>query len=321
MIQQNDPKTLSMVVFIDALGWEVLKGRKFMEEELPHRRKLRSTFGFSSACLPSILTGKQPRDHGHWSYFYYSPKQSPFRPLRWLNILPRKLADRGRVRNAISKLVKRFYGFTGYFQLYNMPFDKIGSFDYCEKQDIFAPGGMNQGESIIDLLAASDRPYHVSDWRQGEEENLAAAARDIDRGEIEFAFLYMASMDGLLHQVGKESEQVDEKLAWYEEQLRALLGKAREQYDDVRLFICSDHGMATVNGSIDLMSRIEALGLRFGKDYAATYDSTMGRFWFKNDTARARIVEVLKATPEGRILSDAELSALGCDFEGSSTGN
>jgi len=79
MSESKAPK-ISIVVFIDALGWEVLKGRRFMEEELPLRRKLRSVFGFSSACIPSILTGLMPRDHRHWSFFYYSPETSPFKP-------------------------------------------------------------------------------------------------------------------------------------------------------------------------------------------------------------------------------------------------
>jgi hypothetical protein len=37
---RSDSRVLSMMVFIDALGWEVLKDRKFMEAELPYRRKL-----------------------------------------------------------------------------------------------------------------------------------------------------------------------------------------------------------------------------------------------------------------------------------------
>ena len=41
--------TLSIVAFIDALGWEVLRGRAFLQDELPYRRPLRSVLGFSSA--------------------------------------------------------------------------------------------------------------------------------------------------------------------------------------------------------------------------------------------------------------------------------
>ena len=130
----------------------------------------------------------------------------------------------------------------------------------------------------------------------------------------------MASMDALLHEVGKESPQVDQKLAWYEAQLKDVLRTASEHYDEVRLFICSDHGMATVHTHIDLMSKIEALGLEFGRDYTATYDSTMGRFWFHNPPARERIIELLEQVPEGRVLPKEELAQLGCDFEGDQYG-
>lgn len=311
---------LSIVCFIDALGWEVLRGRQFMEDRLPLRRKLRSTFGFSSACVPSILSGLTPREHKHWSFFYYSPDTSPFKPLKPLGLLPGALVDRGRVRNQVSKLVKKAFGYTGYFQLYNIPFEHIEKFDYCEKKDLFKPGGLNRGENIFDLLERDGVPYHVSNWRASESTNLAALNRDIEQADIRFAFLYMASMDALLHMVGKQSPQVDDKLAWYERELGAVLDLAERHYEQVRLFVCSDHGMATVHTHIDLMGRIETLGLAFDTDYVATYDSTMGRFWFKNEAARAEIIHALEQEANGRILSDAELTALGCDFDGDQYG-
>jgi predicted AlkP superfamily pyrophosphatase or phosphodiesterase len=319
MKDQKSPK-ISIVVFIDALGWEVLKGRRFMEERLPFRRRLRSVFGFSSACIPSILTGLMPREHRHWSFFYYSPGTSPFKPLRLLGMLPKSLVDRGRVRNLVSKLIKRLYSYTGYFQLYNIPFEHVDKFDYCEKSDLFVPGGMNRGENIFDHLSRAGVPYHVSDWRDSEENNLQALKADLRKGEAAFALLYMASMDALLHEVGKESPQVDEKLAWYEERLEEILRTASEHYEEVRLFICSDHGMATIHTHVDLMSKVEALGLEFGRDYTATYDSTMGRFWFHDETARERITALLEQVPEGRILPPDELKQLGCDFEGDQYG-
>jgi len=311
----NKSDKVSIVVFIDALGWEVLRNRRFLEEELPFRSKLRSVLGFSSACVPSILTGNQPRDHGHWSFFYHTRERSPFRPLRLLRWLPRGMTDRGRVRNWISKVVKRAYGFQGYFQLYNMPFKLIDRFDYCEKRDLFRPGGMNKGKSIFDHLEGSGVSFHCSDWRQPEDTNLESLQDSLVKGEISFAFLYLASMDGLLHQVGKSSKQVDDKLAWYEHRLRKLMALAREHYSEVRLFVCSDHGMATVEQTVDIGSKVDALGLHEGRDFVATYDSTMARFWFYSDTARQRISTLLSNMPEGRILTDKELQALGCDFD------
>ena len=164
-MSENKAPKISIVVFIDALGWEVLKGRRFMEDQLPVRRKLRSVFGFSSACIPTILTGLMPREHLHWSFFYYSPQTSPFKPLRLLGRLPRSLVDRGRVRNLVSKLIKRLYSYTGYFQLYNIPFEHVDKFEYCEKSDLFVPGGIHRGKNIFDHLSHAGVPYHVSDWR------------------------------------------------------------------------------------------------------------------------------------------------------------
>jgi predicted AlkP superfamily pyrophosphatase or phosphodiesterase len=316
----SENQTLSIVTFIDALGWEVLKGRSFMEKELPHRRPLRSTFGFSSACVPSILTGKQPQEHGHWSFFYKTQGPSPFRGLRWLRHLPRRITDRGRVRSQISKRLKKRLGFKGYFQLYNIPFKHIDRIDYCEKNDLFKPGGINQGDSIFDRLDDAGVDYHVSDWRSGEPENISSLLGAIEQESIRFAFLYMADMDALLHQVGKDSDRVDEKLEWYEHRLRELLDCAGRHYDEVRLFVCSDHGMATVHTHVDVMTEIESLPLRYGEDYLATYDSTMARFWFETPEAEAQVRQALSNIHHGRILSDDELEALGCAFAGDQYG-
>ena len=127
-------------------------------------------------------------------------------------------------------------------------------------------------------------------------------------------------MDALLHEVGKSSDRVDAKLAWYEERLREIMALAREHYGEVRLFVCSDHGMATVDRTIDLGKRIDRLGLNEGNDFIATYDSTMARFWFYSEEARRQITALLSDIPEGRILSDEELAALGCDFDGQQYG-
>lgn len=311
-------KRLSLFIFIDALGWEVLRNREFLEQELPHRRKLRSVFGYSSACVPSILSGKLPQDHGHWSFFYVNETSSPFKGLHWLRYLP--FQNRGRVRHLISKGLKKVLGWTGYFQLYNMPFEFINRYDYCEKRDIFAPGGLNKSTQIFEELAAAGISYHVSDWRASEDENLAAIKESMAAEKPRFAFLYMAAMDALLHEVGKENPQVDEKLAWYETQLKSLIQEAEGEYDAVDLFICSDHGMATVKETVNLMADMQALPLEFGADYLAAYDSTMARFWFKNEQARELITEALSRQSCGRVLSREDLEALGCQFEGDQYG-
>ena len=49
---------LPLFVFVDACGWEIIKDRPFARTFAPERRQLRSVFGYSSACIPSILSGR-----------------------------------------------------------------------------------------------------------------------------------------------------------------------------------------------------------------------------------------------------------------------
>ena len=125
----------------------------------------------------------------------------------------------------------------------------------------------------------------------------------------------MASMEGLLNHVGNVTIKVEDNITWYVREMKQIHDVAQEHYDEVRVHICSDHGMATVNETIDLMKTIESLPLEYGKDYVAVYDSTMARFWVHNDTARSVICKALDEEGLGRILSDDEHTELGCDFD------
>jgi len=117
-----------------------------------------------------------------------------------------------------------------------------------------------------------------------------------------------------LHQVGSQSPKIAPKLRLYETWIGQLLNTAREHYAETRLYVFSDHGMANCDEKLDLRARIEALRLCFPTDYGVVYDSTMARFWFFNERARAEITACLQAVPQGRIVPDAELEALGTLF-------
>jgi predicted AlkP superfamily pyrophosphatase or phosphodiesterase len=305
---------LPLFVFIDACGWEIIKHDPFVHEVAPHRRQLRSVFGYSSACIPSILSGRYPHEHRNWSYFVYDPKHTPFKSLRWLQWLPNAFTGRRRVRRWLSKFVKLKLKFKGYFDLYNIPFRYISLFDFTEKKSPLQPGGMNRGPNIFDFLVERKINYHVSVPARGEDGNLEALLTDIEKEEIDFAFLYWPDLDGLMHRVGNDAPEVPVALRAYEGKIARLMAKAREHYEDVRLYIFSDHGMANCDKHLDLRAKVDALGFKMGVDYAVVYDSTMARFWFFNDQAQRAIVECLEDVPEGQILSDAELTDLGTLF-------
>lgn len=307
--------SLTLAVFVDAFGWELRNRYPFLEDVLPGRAPLETILGYSCTCDPTILTGRLPRDHGHFSFFSYAPQRSPFRLWRALQLLPDAVAGRARVRGWISRVVQRQLGFTGYFNLYQVPFRLLPLLDYTERRDIYQPGGINGGQqTFLDPLRRQGVPFHLADWRAPERQNLARLREVLERRSVRFAYLYLAALDGVLHRQGTRGAEVPRHIAWYDQQLRELIALAERRYAEVRVVVFSDHGMTDVDADVPLRPRIERLGLRYGVDYAAVYDSTMARFWFLREGAREAIERVLRAEPEGHTLSDAELAGYGCDF-------
>lgn len=306
-----------LAVFVDAFGWKVLSRGPFLDDVLRVKAPLRTLLGYSSTCDPTILTGKLPREHGHFSFYYYDPAHSPFRalaPLRWL---PATISDRARFRRLVGAAFARWRGWRGYFQLYNVPFRYLPLFDYSEKNDIYQPGGIVGGvRTFLDDFRARGVLFFLSDWRQPEAENVRRLKAALEEGRIRFAYLILGGLDGVMHRWGPDHDATARKVREYDAWLRDVIATARRRYGDVRLHVFSDHGMTRVTGSSDLMKRVARTGLRFGVDFAAVYDSTMARFWFLRPAARERILEALAEEPRGRILTEQSLRAYGCDFEG-----
>jgi hypothetical protein len=298
---------LSLFIMVDACGWEIVKDHPFLRNIAPHRRKLESVFGYSSTCVPSILSGRWPDEHRNWCYFIYDPEHSPFRSLRLLRWLPTALTSRRIVRRYLTKLVKVRLNFRGYFDLYNIPFRYIHLFDFTEKKSPLKPGGMNRGTNVFDLLEEKKVPYYVTDPSLPESEHLRILLDEIRSKRIDFAFQYWAGLDGLLHMVGNDSPEIPQKLDHYQGWIEQLMTIARENYREVELHVFSDHGMANCDRLLDLRSKIDELDLRMGVDYAVVYDSTMARFWFLKSGVRERVEQVLSGVPEGRIMGEDEL--------------
>jgi predicted AlkP superfamily pyrophosphatase or phosphodiesterase len=301
---------LPLFVMVDACGWEIIKHDPFLCACAPHRKKLQTVFGYSSTCIPSIVSGRWPVEHRNWCYFVYDPARSPFRSLRHFRWLPRSLTSRRMFRRWLTRYVKVRLNFRGYFDLYNIPFKYISLFDFTERKSPLRPNGLNRGPNIFDFLEHRRIPYYVSEPARTESENLGDLTGRLRKEQIDFAFLYWPELDGLLHRVGNDSPEIAPKLRCYERWIDQLLLAAQNHYNEVHLYVFSDHGMANCDEYLDLRARIDALPLRMGQDYAVVYDSTLARFWFFNDAARRQIQTTLTTVPQGRILLDSELEEL-----------
>ncbi len=321
-VQSCEPMTtgdqapgLHIFVLIDALGWEVIQGRRFLDDLLPYRRPLRTVLGFSSGAIPTILTGRPPAETGHWNLFYFDPEGSPFRWLRYLSFLPPWAMDHRAGRKVLKELGKRFLGLGPLFECCVKP-SVLHYFNWVERRNIYGPGGISNGWSIFDELVRKQIPHRVYTYHDMNDHQIVDKAMDdIAHDRARILFLYLSEMDMFLHTHVNDDARISRKLEEYEQDLTQLYNTASAHCGTVSMTIFSDHGMTPVRKHYDLVRDIETLPHRSPEDYLAVYDSTMARFWFFSDKAREAIETALSACPCGRILTDAELSALGVLFD------
>jgi len=309
------PAPLSVYVLIDALGWEILRERPFLDDLLAERRWLVTILGYSSGAIPTLLSGLTPSQHGHWNLFYRDAARSPFGWTRPLARLPRPLVENRVSRRALKLLARRRSGYSGYFSLYDYPVAHLAQFDLTEKRDIYRPGGLDC-PSLFDDLAAARIPYECYNYHgHTDAQILALAPERAARTEARVLFLYLSGLDHHLHFHVHEPDTVSATLAWYEAGLRRLWEAATRARRDVRLFVFSDHGMTPIRWTHDLRRDVQALGLQAPADYLPAYDSTMARFWVSTERARAALTALLEDHPCGTLMTPAELQRLGVWFE------
>jgi hypothetical protein len=301
-------KMIEIFLFIDALGWKIVNDHDFLADLLPYRKKIDMQFGYSSSAIPTILSGKTPAVHGHLGLFRFAPDASPFKfisRLSWL-FKPASFWNRGRVRHHLSKLLKKVYGFTGYFQLYRMPLWKLGYMDYCEKHDLFIADGMEKIANLHDTLSAKEVDFHISDWHLSDKENYLAAEKAVENGK-KFLFVYTASFDGVMHNKINDITATENKLSEMRKQIESLYKKAEMYAENVHFTIISDHGMTPLTSTVDIMSEIDKTELVFGRNYGACYDSTMARFYYLDEKSRNIIRKVMKEFPGHFLTKDEEV--------------
>jgi len=303
---------LLMVFLIDALGHrQTSESRAFAFmpfEDGP----IASVCGFSSACIPSLLTGRLPDEHGHWNMFLRDPAGSVFRPFRSLmavaGFLGRRRVARVLVKRALERRIQ------GYFSLYEVPLRLLAQFDLCEKRSPYAPGGLAPWRTPFDAAAERGLVWQGWDWRVAEAERRRAFTHAVDEGRADFLFYYTPLLDGIAHSRGTRSREAlacQRDLAGFVE---ATIARARNVYGEVRTMVFGDHGMADVRTVHDLMTALAALPWRMPEDFLYFADATMIRVWYFRDGIRERVEALLHGSGCGRILDDDECRRLGVFF-------
>ncbi len=301
----------SIFVLMDALGWEWIKEHPFLKDVAPYRRPLDSVLGFSTAAIPSILTGRFPQEHGRLSLFHRANGHSPFKKLSLICAMPPWMVENRYARFGVKTLARRMNNLHGYFQLYGIPLSYLPKLDVCEKRNIYTPGGIPGSTSIFDLLHEDGKSYKTYCYHDGTDDELIAAMEaDLRAGAAKFYFLYLAELDYFLHLHADDRAAAAQVLKKYSDKIANLHEIATQNYGAADIHVFGDHGMAPTVATIDVQARLASLPIKPSIDYLCLLDSTMARFWFFTARARELVTAALKEVDGGRWLESEDLVKL-----------
>ena len=134
-----------------------------------------------------------------------------------------------------------------------------------------------------------------SPWGHGNAYRSDPYAEENRRGDSGEGPVSPAELDALLHQYPVLLHDViRDKVAWYKQEIEALLACCREHDRAPCLTVISDHGMTPLTQTADLKAAVESTGLVFGRDYGVCFDSTMLRATFLTPGAEQTLRAALK---------------------------
>jgi len=281
------------IICLDGLKPEYFKYMPNLEERFKGclRGPLETVFGFTSISA-SFSTGLYPDKHKIFTIFNFSKKHfTPKLPNHILTLL----------KNAI-RLIQNQRFFYKYYDIpnYALKYFKPSLNKIWYQKDIL------EYKTLFDYLRKNKISFSYVDFPNFFDGKNSIYLRKSDKATLskikkiksKVCFVFLRELDSLSHKYGPYSDQVIEHVKFLDRELSKIK-------DD--LIIWSDHGFLKVKGTVNLLSYLKKLNLKYGKDYVYFLDSTMARFWFRDEIIKKEVINNLKKIKNGKILTDEEI--------------
>jgi hypothetical protein len=276
--------------------------------------RFKQPFGF----LPhaAYFGGLTPEAAGFTNMYCYDPDGSPFGVARALAGVRLDGGQERAARAFIDGVARsRVPAYAGhYVSCGQIPLDLAADFGVAERR---APWDPQVGyQSLFHQLSAAGRTWYAQMWPEtarladGSDRGIVAGALRALDGSQRFAFVHLQELDACGHWSGPFSREIQVKVAATDRLVEELLETLRRRYDHVDLVAFGDHGMVPVTSAVDVASVLAALPVRRGVDYSYFLDSTLARFWFRTDRARAFVLDGLGSCAGGAWLAEGDCTRL-----------
>ena len=264
-------------------------------------------------CLhPTWFAGLHPKSSDRFLLHIYSPQTSPYKRLRLISFLERNRFTRLSSGFARHHLLRNPYGVAPCIPNYMLKY-----FDVAEKLPPWHPQYLPKATTLFDILRQKDLKWLFigSPGSNQQTFSILNKFQKMISKKYSFIWLHFAELDWACHKYGPRSAQSKGKLREIDEAIEKIHAYLNSTYSTVNTLVFGDHGHVEVNQTLDLRSLLKQTSSRMGEDYIYFLDSTIARFWFKNERAQDEIAHVLSTVDRGKILSKQDLKKYGCNFQ------
>ncbi|MCB0459706.1 MAG: alkaline phosphatase family protein [Flavobacteriaceae bacterium] len=301
-------------IFADGVRYDSIKYMPFVSSlnSVP----LETVLGYSITCHPSMYTGVYPDKHKIAFHWVKGKKEKG--PYTFLSYFPDFFPFSNPYVQAVAShfyakffLKKKASPFMGYGKLLNLPMKywnhiDINEFKYWDEDNYIN----NEIKTIFELVRKNNYSHHISNMHKPNLGRLHSIKTVQPKG-YDWVYYFIGESDHVSHEYTQHSDEGIAFLAKLDEFIKEEYSKFEKEYstDGFDFYFWSDHGHIAIEKRIDLYEFFRNNGVNL-KNVFHLVDSTTARFWPKNETQKAKIMEVMKKISEASLVEDYEYELL-----------
>lgn len=318
-------ETVTFLIYLDAFCNDYVtdKNTPFLYElsKKGYFGKVQTVSGFAQEA--AIMTGKYPDKTDSFTWYRYSPENSPFRWLRPFRFF--KILRRFRVYYPIKVAIRKITGFVTHREYQDPAFIPLDILVLFENASVSLPKHLPTLASLCQLSKRKCQELTMVYKSIGSQRcpTLFKPILDSieDRRPCDVCIVHIGEFDSLGHRFGPHPERFEDYLNEVDSWIHKLYYSAKQTGLNCNLVITADHAMFDVKGMIDIESELKRIPLRVFDDYVYFLDSTIARFWFFSDRAKHLVEKKLSEIRHGHTLSQKEKEEQHISFKNNTYGD
>ncbi|MBN1874071.1 MAG: alkaline phosphatase family protein [Anaerolineae bacterium] len=293
-----------LTFFFDALKPESLQYMPFLNS-FAHKRRMKSEFGHSVTCHPSMYSGVHPDKHLQWFVWKYDPVGTPFKWARVFKYLG--LLDNLGSRYFLHKYTRQFRekntAWFGVPLLVNLPLKYWSYFNVVEDRAWDEVGYLKEYPTVFDVLRGYNVEFEIVGMTKGAGSEFTQIGGHEFTEIRPWTYFFLGSIDSYSHHHRQDGPETIDRMRRLDQLVAAKYEAYSRRVSDFDVFVFSDHGHIPAEKRVDIHKVFRQHGQSLRR-FIHLIESNYARFWFRNDKERATVEAILETLGEGFILTD-----------------